>query len=143
VAKLPGIVRASYAMPDAHWGYGFPIGASLPLTRRHGGIVSAGVSADISCSVRTLRTGLRVDDILNVQKTLADTLARTIPAGVGSTGQIRLTSPQMDAMLMAAPMGSPLRLRDSPKTSSSSRKKGAWLRHPSQRFRARKSTAAG
>ena len=100
VARLPGIVRASYAMPDAHWGYGFPIGGVAAFDPNAGGVVSAGgVGFDISCGVRTLRTGLRVEDILAVQKTLADSLARTIPAGVGSTGQLRLSPQEMDAML--------------------------------------------
>ena len=59
VAMLPGIQRASYAMPDAHWGYGFPIGGVAAFDPQQGGIVSAGgVGFDISCGVRTLHTGL-------------------------------------------------------------------------------------
>lgn len=100
VAKLPGIVRASYAMPDAHWGYGFPIGGVAAFDPDAGGVVSAGgVGFDISCGVRTLRTGLVVDDVLGVQKALADELSRTIPAGVGSTGRVHLNPEQMRAML--------------------------------------------
>jgi tRNA-splicing ligase RtcB len=100
VAKLPGIVRASYAMPDAHWGYGFPIGGVAAFDPDGGGVVSAGgVGFDISCGVRTLCTGLRAHDILAVQKDLADQLERTIPAGVGSTGRIRLNPKTMLAML--------------------------------------------
>ncbi|MBU0594345.1 MAG: RtcB family protein [Gammaproteobacteria bacterium] len=77
VASLPGIVAASYAMPDAHWGYGFPIG----------GVVSAGgVGFDISCGVRTLHTGLKLADIEAHKARLADVLFARIPAGVGSTG---------------------------------------------------------
>ena len=61
---LPGIQRASYAMPDAHWGYGFPIGGVAAFDPEEGGIVSAGgVGFDISCGVRTLRTGLTADSI--------------------------------------------------------------------------------
>ena len=64
VATLPGIQRASYAMPDAHWGYGFPIGGVAAFDPHEGGIVSAGgVGFDISCGVRTLRTGLTADAI--------------------------------------------------------------------------------
>ena len=59
VATLPGIVRASYAMPDAHWGYGFPIGGVAAFDPEQGGVVSAGgVGFDISCGVRMLHTGL-------------------------------------------------------------------------------------
>src|SRR3974390_3136275 len=64
VASLPGIVGASYAMPDAHWGYGFPIGGVAAFDADAGGVVSAGgVGFDISCGVRTLHTGLRRADI--------------------------------------------------------------------------------
>src|SRR2546426_11239826 len=64
VAALPGIVQASYAMPDAHWGYGFPIGGVAAFDPDRGGVLSAGgVGFDISCGVRTLCTGLTVDDI--------------------------------------------------------------------------------
>jgi tRNA-splicing ligase RtcB len=100
VAKLPGIVTASFAMPDAHWGYGFPIGGVAAFDPDSGGVVSAGgVGFDISCGVRTLRTHLVLDDILGVKKELAETLFRTIPAGVGSTGRLRLNAAEMDAML--------------------------------------------
>ena len=100
VAKLPGIVQASYAMPDAHWGYGFPIGGVAAFDPDEGGVVSAGgVGFDISCGVRTMLTGLKVADILPVQKALADSLYRQIPAGVGSTGAITLDAIEMDAML--------------------------------------------
>ena len=100
VATLPGIVKASYAMPDAHWGYGFPIGGVAAFDRDAGGVVSAGgVGFDISCGVRCLHTGLARADILAVQKELADALYHRIPAGVGSTGAIRLGTEEMDAML--------------------------------------------
>ncbi|QWG22773.1 RtcB family protein [Bradyrhizobium sediminis] len=100
VAMLPGIVRASYAMPDAHWGYGFPIGGVAAFDPDRSGIVSAGgVGFDVSCGVRTMLTGLDVADILPVQKSLADSLYRQIPAGVGSTGAIVLDPVEMDAML--------------------------------------------
>jgi tRNA-splicing ligase RtcB len=100
VATLPGIVRASYAMPDAHWGYGFPIGGVAAFDPDEGGVVSAGgVGFDISCGVRCLHTGLARADILAVQKDLADALFHRIPAGVGSTGSLRLGSEEMDAML--------------------------------------------
>jgi tRNA-splicing ligase RtcB len=100
VAALPGIVQASYAMPDAHWGYGFPIGGVAAFDPDRGGVISAGgVGFDISCGVRTMLTGLSVADILPVQKALADSLFRQIRAGVGSKGAITLDAADMDAML--------------------------------------------
>ncbi|MDO8206698.1 MAG: RtcB family protein [Gallionella sp.] len=100
VAMLPGIVRSSFAMPDAHWGYGFPIGGVAAFDADAGGVVSAGgVGFDISCGVRTLHTGLNAEDIHAVQERLADALYHAIPAGMGSTGTIRLDDKQMNAML--------------------------------------------
>jgi tRNA-splicing ligase RtcB len=100
VAALPGIVGASYAMPDAHWGYGFPIGGVAAFDAAQGGVISAGgVGFDISCGVRTLTTGLTRAEIEPVKKRLADELSRKIPSGVGSTGQIHLDDAGMDAML--------------------------------------------
>jgi tRNA-splicing ligase RtcB len=100
VATLPGIVRAAYAMPDAHWGYGFPIGGVAAFDPDAGGIVSAGgVGFDISCGVRCVHTGLKRSDIMKVQKELAGKLYARIPAGVGSTGAVHLGDAEMDAML--------------------------------------------
>jgi tRNA-splicing ligase RtcB (3'-phosphate/5'-hydroxy nucleic acid ligase) len=100
VAKLPGIVGASYAMPDAHWGYGFPIGGVAAFDADEGGVVSAGgVGFDISCGVRDIRTGLTMEDIEPVKRQLADELFRVVPAGVGSRGAIHLSDFQMEAML--------------------------------------------
>src|SRR5437762_335266 len=100
VAMLPGIVKASFAMPDAHWGYGFPIGGVAAFDPDHGGVVSAGgVGFDISCGVRTLLTGLTRSDVEPVKRLLADTLFKRIPAGVGSTGALQLSPKEMDAML--------------------------------------------
>jgi tRNA-splicing ligase RtcB len=100
VAMLPGIVKASYVMPDAHWGYGFPIGGVAAFDADRGGVISAGgVGFDISCGVRTMLTGLSVADILPIQKQLADSLFRQIPAGVGSEGTIVLDTAEMEAML--------------------------------------------
>jgi tRNA-splicing ligase RtcB len=100
VATLPGIVQASYAMPDAHWGYGFPIGGVAAFDPDLGGVVSAGgVGFDISCGVRALRTGLTVEDLQPVKEQLAEALFHRIPAGVGSTGLVHLDKREMDAML--------------------------------------------
>jgi len=100
VATLPGIVGASYVMPDAHWGYGFPIGGVAAFDAERGGVVCAGgVGFDVSCGVRCLQTGLVRDDVMPVHKQLADALYAGIPAGVGSTGAIRLNAREMDDML--------------------------------------------
>jgi len=100
VACLPGIVDAAYTMPDAHWGYGFPIGGVAAFDPDAGGVVSAGgVGFDISCGVRTLLTGLKRQDLEPSKEALADSLFRTIPAGVGSTGKIVLDEIEMDRML--------------------------------------------
>lgn len=100
VAKLPGIQRAAYAMPDAHWGYGFPIGGVAAFDPAQGGIISAGgVGFDISCGVRALHTGLDATDVETRKTDLAEALFRAVPAGVGSRGHIRLNEDEMNAML--------------------------------------------
>lgn len=100
VASLPGIVTASYAMPDTHWGYGFPIGGVAAFDPDEGGVVSAGgVGFDISCGVRTMLTGISLEELQPLKKKLADILFNTIPAGIGSTGKIRLERREMEAML--------------------------------------------
>ena len=97
VATLPGIQKAAYAMPDAHWGYGFPIGGVAAFDPQEGGVVSAGgVGFDISCGVRTLLTGMKAGALTPVKQPLADALYRHVPAGVGSTGRLNL-----DAMLLS------------------------------------------
>jgi tRNA-splicing ligase RtcB len=100
VATLPGIVKASYAMPDAHWGYGFPIGGVAAFDADEAGVISAGgVGFDISCGVRAMLSGLRAEQIEPIKDQLADALYETIPVGVGSRGEIRLDDAEMDAML--------------------------------------------
>lgn len=100
VAALPGIRQSVFAMPDAHWGYGFPVGGVAAFEAEEGGVVSAGgVGFDISCGVRTLLTGLNAEAIESVGGRLADALARQIPAGVGGTGRIHLDPDAMDSML--------------------------------------------
>ena len=100
VAALPGIVAAAYAMPDAHWGYGFPIGGVAAFDPAAGGVVSGGgVGFDIACGVRTLNTGLKREALRPVEQTLANALYDRIPVGVGSTGGIHLDARELDAML--------------------------------------------
>ncbi|MEJ5259557.1 MAG: RtcB family protein [Anaerohalosphaeraceae bacterium] len=100
VACLPGIVGFSYAMPDAHWGYGFCIGGVAAFDPDKGGVISAGgVGFDIACGVRTMHTGLKEKDFLPHRERIADALFRHIPAGVGSTGKIALSIPKLDEVL--------------------------------------------
>lgn len=104
VASLPGIQDAAYAMPDAHWGYGFPIGGVAAFDPEAGGVISAGgVGFDISCGVRTLHTGLKAADLTPVSRQLADALFAHIPAGMGHKGDIRLSKTVLrDALLGGA-----------------------------------------
>ncbi|HVV68686.1 MAG TPA: RtcB family protein [Gammaproteobacteria bacterium] len=100
VARLPGLVGSAMTMPDAHWGYGFPIGGVAAFDADAGGIISAGgVGFDISCGIRCLRTDLRWDELYPWREKLADILYANIPAGVGVEGKIRLSRKEMDAML--------------------------------------------
>ncbi len=101
VAALPGIVGASYAMPDVHWGYGFPIGGVAATDPAVGGVVSpGGVGFDISCGVRLLAAGLTRDDIKPRLAVLMDRLAAVTPrgAGRGASWNLRGTR-QMDELL--------------------------------------------
>jgi len=101
VATLPGIVKASYVMPDGHWGYGFPIGGVAAFDPDEGGIISGGgVGFDISCGVRCLLSQLARADIEKVKESLAHQLARSIPAGMGRGGKIYLNLSEMDEMLV-------------------------------------------
>src|SRR6476661_1492702 len=85
VARLPGIVDAAYAMPDAHWGYGFPVGGVAAFDPEEGGVISAGgVGFDISCGVRLLTTGLPAKSVRAVAPALADSLFGNVPSGLGS-----------------------------------------------------------
>jgi tRNA-splicing ligase RtcB len=100
VARLPGLVGPALAMPDAHWGYGFPIGGVAAFDPEAGGIVSAGgVGFDISCGIRCLRTDLTADDVATRAGKLADALLRDIPAGVGVEGDIRLNPDELDVVM--------------------------------------------
>ncbi len=101
VAALPGIQVASIAMPDAHWGYGFPIGGVAAFDPNEGGVISmGGVGFDISCGVRTMKTGMTREEVTPRLKTLVDELFHRVPAGLGSEGLIKLTPGQIDEMLL-------------------------------------------
>ena len=88
VAHLPGIVGYALAMPDIHWGYGFPIGGVAAVDAEEGVITPGGIGFDVNCGVRLLRTGLGADDVVPHRERLADALFQAIPAGVGSEGAI-------------------------------------------------------
>jgi tRNA-splicing ligase RtcB len=96
VANLPGIIKASFAMPDIHYGYGFPIGGVAAFGMDEGVISPGGVGFDISCGVRILRTNLYVSDIKNKLEGIMYSLFASIPKGVGSKGKIKLSKPEMD-----------------------------------------------
>ncbi len=101
VASLPGIALASFAMPDAHWGYGFPIGGVAAFDPKDGGIVSAGgVGFDISCGVRSYTTGLTLETVGGRMEALAHDLYRTVPAGIGSRGALKLKVKELDRVMM-------------------------------------------
>jgi len=100
VACLPGIQVASISMPDAHWGYGFPIGGVAAFDPAEGGVISmGGVGFDIACGVRMLKTGLKSEDVAPRMKELVETLFQEVPAGLGSTGEIRLKGAELDDVL--------------------------------------------
>lgn len=88
VAFLPGIVGRSLAMPDIHWGYGFPIGGVAAFSKE--GVISpGGVGFDISCGVRLMRTDLSAEDVEGGLRELLSIMAREIPKGLGSRGKIK------------------------------------------------------
>jgi tRNA-splicing ligase RtcB len=90
VAHLPGIINHSLAMPDMHWGYGFPIGGVAAFDQEEGIISPGGVGYDINCGCRILCTDLTLPDVRDKIKGLVMALFRGIPSGVGSTGKIKL-----------------------------------------------------
>lgn len=86
VACLPGIVRYSYAMADAHWGYGFPIGGVAAFDKEKGVISPGGVGFDVNCGMRLIRTNLRYAEVKPKIKELVDIIFQLVPAGVGVKG---------------------------------------------------------
>ncbi len=98
-AHLPGILVASIAMPDAHWGYGLPVGGVV-ATDPGDGVVSPGaVGYDIGCGVRLLRTRLAYAELAPHLDALADALHREVPCGVGSSGAVSVSKPELDRVL--------------------------------------------
>jgi len=100
VATLPGIVTASMAMPDIHWGYGFPIGGVAATDVEAGGVISpGGVGYDINCGVRLLRSDLTAQDVRPRLKELVDQLFRDMPAGVGVGGPFQFSGGEIAKIL--------------------------------------------
>ena len=99
VACLPGIIGRSLAMPDIHWGYGFPIGGVAATDAADGVVSPGGVGYDINCGVRLLRTTLGEDDVRPRLAELVDALFRAVPAGVGGQGGLSLSSRDLDEVL--------------------------------------------
>ncbi len=98
-ACLPGVVKATYVMPDGHQGYGFPIGGVAATSADDGIISPGGVGYDINCGVRLIRTDLSVDDVKPKLKELVDTIFENVPSGVGSRGKLRLSFNELDKVL--------------------------------------------
>ncbi|MBP7231361.1 MAG: RtcB family protein [Syntrophaceae bacterium] len=91
VAHLPGIVNYSLAMPDIHWGYGFPIGGVAAFDLETGVVSPGGVGYDINCGCRLMATNLTLSDIKDRISDITNSLYRKIPSGVGSTGHVKLS----------------------------------------------------
>ncbi|MEX0765836.1 MAG: RtcB family protein [bacterium] len=99
VATLPGIVGHSLAMPDIHWGYGFPVGGVAAFNVDEGIVSPGGVGYDVSCGVRVIRTSLEEDDVRPHLQQLVDTLFTGVPSGVGSTGRMKVSMNEIDDVL--------------------------------------------
>ena len=109
VAQLPGIINAAMAMPDIHWGYGFPIGGVAGFDCDTGVISPGGVGYDINCGVRLAVTGLTEKEARPQLENLVNALYGAIPAGVGSTSNVKLSYPDLKKVLKT---GSPWTIRN-------------------------------
>jgi tRNA-splicing ligase RtcB len=100
MAHLPGILRFSLAMPDYHWGYGFPIGGVAAMDAEEGAVSPGGVGYDINCGVRVLTTGLDASELRPRLHAAVAQLYRDIPVGVGSSHAIpRLSARELDEVM--------------------------------------------
>jgi len=100
VAFLPGILGCSLAMPDIHWGYGFPIGGVAAMDTGEGVVSPGGVGYDINCGVRLLRTNLSEGEVRPRIRELVDALFRDVPSGLGSEGKIKVSQKEMDQLMV-------------------------------------------
>lgn len=99
VATLPGIVKASIAMPDIHWGYGFPIGGVAAFDYSDGLISPGGVGYDINCGVSLLRTGLKLKDVERNIKDIVNNIYNLVPAGLGSKKNSKIGTHDLQEVL--------------------------------------------
>ena len=99
VSFLPGIHKHSIALPDMHFGYGFPIGGVAALDYENGGLSPGGIGFDINCGVRLLRTDLVVDEIKPKLKNLLESIFKNVPSGVGEVGKLKLSFSELDEVL--------------------------------------------
>ncbi len=100
VAKLPGILKFAFAMPDAHQGYGFPIGGVAGFDKKSGVISPGGVGYDINCGVKVLKTNLSKNQILKNQTQVMESIFRKIPSGVGRGSRFQITKNELDKLLI-------------------------------------------
>lgn len=100
VAQLPGIVGASLMMPDAHWGYGFPVGGVAAFDESKGIISPGGIGFDINCGMRLILTNLEESDVRPRIKSLVDKLFDSIPVGVGGSGSLRLSKDEFEKVMV-------------------------------------------
>jgi len=99
VAKLPGIIKGSFVMPDAHQGYGFPIGGVAAFDTDTGIISPGGVGYDINCGVRLLKTNLTKEDIIGHEQKILETLFEAVPTGVGCKGELKISYKDLDEIM--------------------------------------------
>src|SRR3989338_2969812 len=99
VATLPGIQKHALVMPDAHEGYGFPIGGVAAMQWPDGVISPGGIGYDINCGVRLLKSKLTVDEVRQHFSSLATELYRAVPSGVGQGGYLKLDFQNLDKVL--------------------------------------------
>src|SRR5207302_8069207 len=100
VATLPGIVGYSLAMPDIHWGYGFPVGGVAATDAENGVVSPGGIGFDINCGVRLLATDLLHEQVRAKVDKLADELFSNLPSGVGTDGMRKLTQNEMREVML-------------------------------------------
>ena len=100
VAFLPGIVGYSFAMPDIHWGYGFPIGGVAAMDIKDGVVSPGGVGYDINCGVRLLRTSLSEAEVRPRIYELINALFHNVPSGLGSEGRIKVSQKEMNQLMV-------------------------------------------
>jgi tRNA-splicing ligase RtcB len=126
VATLPGVVDAAIAMPDIHQGYGFPVGG-VAATELPDGVVSpGGVGYDINCGVRLLALPVEENDLGDRREALVHEISRSVPAGAGKGGVLRLRDAELDGVLREGPRALPnVRQEDIERTESEGRLEGA------------------